>query len=73
MADLQARFAVLKEEYDAIMLERKLIWEEEERKRKEHEAKTFSAQIIQAYFRAYMFIKYDGGKRGKKGKKGKKK
>ena len=56
------------------MLERKLIWEEEERKRKEHEAKTFAAQIIQAYYRAYMFFKYDGGKRkGKKDKKGKKK
>jgi len=76
--ELSARFAVLKEEYDAIMYERRLIREEEERKQREFEQKTFYSQIIQAYFRAYMFRKYakTGGKRkkakGGKGKKGKK-
>lgn len=90
--ELSARFAVLKgltkkwiqikrqlkEEYDAIMYERQLIREEEERKQREFEQKTFNSQIIQAYFRAYMFRKYakTGGKRkkakGGKGKKGKK-
>ena len=55
------------------MHERKLIWEEQERLRKEFEDKTFAAQIIQAYFRAYMFIKYakTGGKKAKGKGKGK--
>ena len=91
--ELNARFAVLKgkfswssienyvilEEYDAIMYERQLIREEEERKQREFEQKTFNSQIIQAYFRAYMFRKYakTAGKpprkgKGGKGKKGKK-
>jgi len=70
LVDLRERFATLKEEYDAIVHERQLIREEEERIRREFEQKTFNAQIIQAYFRAFMFKKYakTGGKRKGKGK-----
>ena len=51
------------------MHERKLIREEEERLRREFEQKTFNAQIIQAYYRAFMFKKY--AKTGGKPKRGK--
>merc|ERR1712131_391123 len=74
MTDLQEKFIKLKEEYDAIMHERQLIREEKERIQKEFEDKTFAAQIIQAFFRGYMFVKYaktDGKRPGKKGKKDK--
>ena len=61
------------------MHERQVIQEAEEKRQRELEAKTFNSQIIQAFYRAYMFRKYarTNGKppkkgKGAKGKKGKK-
>jgi len=71
---LRERFEVLKVDYDQIMDERRLKREEEERKRKEFEEKTYNATVIQAFFRSYKVRKLmkNKGKKGKgKGKKGK--
>lgn len=71
--DLRARFAKLSVDYDSIMEERKRIADEEERKRKEYELKTYNATVIQAFFRSYKVRKMlrAKAKKAKKGKKGK--
>ena len=63
-------FTLNPEEYDATLYEKQLVREEQGRIRREFEQKTFNAQIIQAYYRAFMFKKYakTGGKRKGKGK-----
>jgi len=74
--DLRERFTKLSVDYDAIMEERRLQAEEEERQRKELEMKTYNATVIQAFFRSYkvrklLKAKAKKAKKGKKGKKGK--
>jgi len=75
LSELEEKFKVLSEEYDAIMEERRKAMIAKELQNQDDLIQKSAATTIQAYFRAYKVRKMlkTKGKKTKKSKKGKKK